>query len=122
MNCFSCHGGSVYGRTLPGAPNNLYQLQSLTEDSRATKLRMGKPLAQMDIGSAFMPLGTTVGTTNAVMFGVALMNFRDAELNVQSLGPHRKWSITIWIRLPGGCFIARRVCMPMALHRKALAG
>lgn len=85
MNCFSCHGGSVYGRTLPGAPNNLYQLQSLTEDSRATKLRMGKPLAQMDIGSAFMPLGSTVGTTNAVMFGVALMNFRDAELNVQSL-------------------------------------
>lgn len=85
MNCFSCHGGSVYGRTLPGAPNNLYQLQSFTEDSRAAKLRMGKPLAQMDIGSAFMPLGTTVGTTNAVMFGVALMNFRDAELNVKSL-------------------------------------
>ncbi len=85
MNCFSCHGGSVYGQTLPGSPNNLYQLQTLTEDSRATKLRMGKPLAQMDIGSAFMPLGTTVGTTNAVMFGVALMNFRDAELNVRSL-------------------------------------
>ncbi len=85
MNCFSCHGGSVYGQTLPGAPNNLYQLQSLTEDSRAAKLRMGKPLAQMDIGSAFMPLGSTVGTTNAVMFGVALMNFRDAELNVKTL-------------------------------------
>lgn len=85
MNCFSCHGGSVYGRTLPGSPNNLYQLQSFTEDSRATKLQMGKPMAQMDIGSAFMPLGSTVGTTNAVMFGVALMNFRDAELNVRSL-------------------------------------
>ncbi|MCC6507876.1 MAG: c-type cytochrome [Pirellulaceae bacterium] len=85
MNCFSCHGGSVYGRTLPGAPNNLYMLQMLTEDSRSTKLRLGKPLAQMDIGSAFMPLGTTVGTTNAVMFGVALMNYRDAELNVQTL-------------------------------------
>lgn len=85
MNCFSCHGGSVYGHTLPGSPNNLYQLQSFTEDARATKLRLGKPMAQMDIGSAFMPLGSTVGTTNAVMFGVALMNFRDAELNLRSL-------------------------------------
>ncbi len=84
MNCFACHGGSVYGQTLPGAPNNLYQLQSLTEDARATKLRMHKPLAQMDIGSVFMPLGTNVGTTNAVMFGVALMNFRDADLNIIS--------------------------------------
>ena len=85
MNCFSCHGGSVYGRTLPGSPNNLYQLQSLTEDSRAAKLRAGKPLAQMDLGSVFMPLGNTVGTTNAVMFGVALMNFRDADLNITSI-------------------------------------
>lgn len=87
MNCFACHGGSVYGRTLPGAPNNLYQLQSLTEDVRSAKLRMGKPLTHMDVGSIFMPLGSTVGTTNAVMFGVALMNYRDAELNVHSLRP-----------------------------------
>lgn len=87
MNCFACHGGSVYGRTLPGAPNNLYQLQSLTEDVRSTKLRMSKPLTHMDVGSMFMPLGTTVGTTNAVMFGVALMNYRDADLNIQTLRP-----------------------------------
>jgi mono/diheme cytochrome c family protein len=36
----------------------------------------------MDIGSYFMPLGGTNGTTNAVMFGVALMWFRDAQLNL----------------------------------------
>jgi hypothetical protein len=35
----------------------------------------------MDVGSMFMPLGTSNGTSNAVMFGVALMNFRDADLN-----------------------------------------
>jgi hypothetical protein len=35
----------------------------------------------MDVGSVFLPLGTTTGTSNAVMFGVALMNFRDADLN-----------------------------------------
>ena len=29
-----------------------------------------------------MPLGTTRGTSNAVMFGVALMARRDADLNV----------------------------------------
>lgn len=90
MNCFACHGGSVYGNTFPGAPNNLYQLQSFVEDVRAAKLRLGKTLTHMDVGSIFMPLGTTVGTTNAVMFGVALMNYRDAELNVQPLrgAPH----------------------------------
>jgi mono/diheme cytochrome c family protein len=90
MNCFACHVGSVYGKHFPGAPNNLYQLQSLVEDVRATKLRLGKPLTHMDVGSIFMPLGSTVGTTNAVMFGVALMNYRDADLNVQPLrgAPH----------------------------------
>ncbi len=82
MNCFACHGGSVYGTTFPGAPNNTYQLQTFVEDIRTAKLRLGKPLGHMEIGSMFMPLGTTAGTTNAVMFGVALMHFRDADLNV----------------------------------------
>ena len=87
MNCFACHGGSVYGTTMPGAPNNNYQLQSFIEDIRTAKLKLGKPLGHMEIGSMFMPLGTTAGTTNAVMFGVALMHFRDAELNVLPLRP-----------------------------------
>ncbi len=87
MNCFACHGGSVYGTTMPGAPNNNYQLQSFIEDIRTAKLKLGKPLGHMEIGSMFMPLGTSTGTTNAVMFGVALMHFRDAELNVLPLRP-----------------------------------
>jgi mono/diheme cytochrome c family protein len=81
MNCFACHGGSVYGAVYPGTPNNLYALESLTETVRSVKIRQGKPLAHMDVGSMFMPLGTSNGTSNAVMFGVALMNFRDADLN-----------------------------------------
>jgi mono/diheme cytochrome c family protein len=81
MNCFACHGGSVYGSVYPGAPNSLYNLESLTETVRSVKILQGKPLAHMDVGSMFMPLGTTTGTSNAVMFGVALMNFRDADLN-----------------------------------------
>ncbi len=82
MNCFACHGGTVYGTPMPGAPNNNLQLQSFIEDIRAAKLKLGKPLGHMEIGSMFMPLGTTAGTTNAVMFGVALMHFRDVDLNV----------------------------------------
>ncbi|QEG42741.1 c-type cytochrome [Roseimaritima ulvae] len=87
MNCFSCHGGSVYGRPTPGAPNNRFALQTMTEELRRTKLRLGKPLTRMDLGSLVIPLGTTHGTTNAVVFGVALMNYRDAELNIVNAPP-----------------------------------
>jgi mono/diheme cytochrome c family protein len=82
MNCFACHGGNLFGTTYPGAPNTTYALESLTEQVRKIKLSLNKPLTHMDIGSMFMPLGKTVGSSNAVMFGVALMNYRDAELKV----------------------------------------
>jgi mono/diheme cytochrome c family protein len=82
MNCFACHGGNLYGTTYPGSPNTTYALESLIEQVRKTKLSLAKPLTHMDVGSMFMPLGKTVGSSNAVMFGVALMNFRDAELNI----------------------------------------
>ena len=81
MNCFACHGGTLYGTTYPGSPNTTYALESFTEVVRKTKLQLGKPLTHMDMGLLVMPLGTTNGTSNAVMFGVALMNFRDADLN-----------------------------------------
>ncbi|HEX7378415.1 MAG TPA: cytochrome c [Pirellulales bacterium] len=82
MNCLACHGGKVAGRVIAGLPNSLYALETLTDDVRATKLRLRKPLSHMDLGGAGMPLGTTIGTTNAVMFGVVLLNYRDADLNV----------------------------------------
>lgn len=90
MNCFACHGGKVNGVVYPGAPNNRYALQTLTEEVRLLKLQMGKPLSHMDLGSAFLPLGSTRGASNAVMFGVALMHFRDADLNVVSWRPGPK--------------------------------
>ena len=83
MNCFACHGGKVAGRVIPGAPNSLYALETLTDEVRLTKLRLGKPLAHMDLGGAAMPLGTTIGTTNAVAFGITLLTYRDADLNVR---------------------------------------
>jgi mono/diheme cytochrome c family protein len=82
MNCFACHGGNLFGSTFPGAPNTMYALESLTELVRSTKIEQRQPLAHMDVGSMFMPLGSSNGTSNAVMFGVALMNYRDADLNI----------------------------------------
>ncbi|MEQ8835230.1 MAG: hypothetical protein RID07_00325, partial [Lacipirellulaceae bacterium] len=84
MNCLACHQGTVAGELIPGAANTQFALQTLVEDIRTTKLRLRKPLSGLDIGSSFFPLGTTVGTTNAIMFGVALMHYRDEDLNVLS--------------------------------------
>ncbi len=89
MNCFSCHGGSVYGTTTPGAPNNRFALQTLTEEIRAAKFRLGQPLTRMDLGALVIPLGTTHGTTNAVVFGMGLMHHRDTKLNVIERPPVR---------------------------------
>lgn len=82
MNCFSCHGGTVYGDPYPGAPNNRFALQTMTEELRAVKLKLAKPLSRMDLGSLVIPLGSTHGTTNAVIFGVGLMSRRDKDLNL----------------------------------------
>ena len=82
MNCFACHGGTVYGTPIAGAPNNRFALQSLTEETFQTKLRQGKRPSRMDLGAIAIPLGTTNGTTNAVVFGMGLMNARDSQLNL----------------------------------------
>ena len=87
MNCFACHGGSVYGKPTPGAPNNRYALQSLTEEISLTKAKLGLLPGTMEVGSLFIPLGTTNGTTNAVVFGMALLKGRDSELNVIPSAP-----------------------------------
>lgn len=82
INCFACHGGQVGGQTVPGLPNSNFALQTLTEEMRATKITLHKPPGNLDLGSLFMPLGNSNGTTNAVMFGVILLAYRDADLNV----------------------------------------
>lgn len=87
MSCLACHQGSVAGRVIPGAPNTRYALETLTEEVRQVKLLQGKSLGHMDLGGLLMPLGTTNGTTNAVMFGVALMQHRAPDLSIVSKTP-----------------------------------
>jgi mono/diheme cytochrome c family protein len=87
MNCFACHGGLVPdgaggARAWPGAPNSHFALRTLTEETRRAKADLEKLPGRMDLGSTIVPLGTTNGTTNAVMFGVLLMAYRDADLAV----------------------------------------
>jgi mono/diheme cytochrome c family protein len=92
MNCLACHGGTVPdgkggSRVWPGAPNSQFALQTLTEETRLAKAELQKPFSRMDLGSVFVPLGSTNGTTNAVMFGVVLMGYRDADLNLHTDRP-----------------------------------
>lgn len=90
INCLSCHAGTVGGQLIPGLPNTHLALQTLTDDIRAIKIKTGKRLGHMDVGSMMMPLGRSNGTTNAVIFGVALGSFRDNDLNIHHEYPLQK--------------------------------
>ena len=87
MSCLACHQGQVAGRAIPGVPNSNYALETLTEEVRQVKVRQRKGFGHMDLGSLLLPLGTTNGTTNAVIFGVALMRHRDADLAIVQRPP-----------------------------------
>jgi mono/diheme cytochrome c family protein len=87
MSCLACHQGQVAGRAIPGLPNSNYALETLTEEVRQVKVRQRKAFGHMDLGSLLLPLGTTNGTTNAVIFGVALMRHRDADLAIVQRPP-----------------------------------
>jgi len=81
MNCLACHTGSVEGQLVLGSGNSLFNLETLTDDIRLAKKTRGLAPRHMEFGRSRMPLGTTRGTTNAVMFGVALWSLRDLDLN-----------------------------------------
>lgn len=81
-NCFACHGGQIEGKVIPGLPNNRHAMQSLVEDVRDTKKLLGIPFGRSDLASAVIPFGETHGVTNAVVFSIVLLQFRDKDLNV----------------------------------------
>lgn len=81
-NCLACHGGQIGERTYPGLPNNRYAMQSLVEDVRKTKRIIGRPYDQGDLAAAMIPFGETHGVTNAVVFSIVLLQFRNKDLEV----------------------------------------
>ena len=82
MSCLACHAGKVAGKMVPGLGNSHYALQTLTEDVRFTKLTQFKKPSHLDLATLKLPLSTTNGTTNSVVFGVVLGALRDADMNV----------------------------------------
>ena len=81
-NCFLCHGGKVAGKVIPGLPNTHIALASLFADVTKTKDLLDRDVENVERSLAFIPLGGSNGTTNAIIFGVLLANYRDADLNV----------------------------------------
>lgn len=80
-NCFLCHGGKVAGEVIPGLPNSHIALATLFAEVTKTKELLGREIEEAERSVALVPLGGSNGTTNAIIFGVLLANFRDADLN-----------------------------------------
>lgn len=87
MNCLACHGGKVAGQVIPGLPNSHTALQTLTEDVRGAKLLQLKPLGHLDKAAMGLPLSTTNGTTNSVVFGIVLGALRNPDMSVDTDKP-----------------------------------
>ena len=83
MNCLACHGGKVAGQIIPGLPNSHTALQTLTEDVMKVKLLQGKALSHLELGSLKLPLNSSNGTTNAVVFGIVLGTYRNPDMTVE---------------------------------------
>lgn len=82
LNCFACHGGKVAGQVIMGVPNTHIALETLFQEIYATKRLLKRPMPPAELGSLLVPLGKSNGTTNAIIFGVALGAYRDRDLNV----------------------------------------
>jgi mono/diheme cytochrome c family protein len=87
MNCLACHAGKVAGKVIPGLPNSHLALQTLTEDVRATKLLRWKTPGHLDKAALTLPLNTTDGTTNSVVFGIVLGALRLPDMSVDRSRP-----------------------------------
>ncbi|QDT88945.1 c-type cytochrome [Gimesia algae] len=118
MNCFNCHGGKVAGTVIPGAPNSHVALHTLTEDVSKVKLQQLKKLSHMDLAAIGIPLGTTHGTTNAVIFGVVLDSLRDPDMNFDrnrsvpsllhhDMDPQPWWNVKRKSRIYADAFITK---------------
>ncbi len=82
ISCLACHAGALAGTPVPGLPNANFAFQSLADDVVAVQKSRGTESPSRSMLQFPIPLGETVGTTNAVVFSAALLQFRDKDLNV----------------------------------------
>jgi mono/diheme cytochrome c family protein len=133
-NCFACHGGKVAGQVIPGLPNSHYAMQTLFEEMRAVKLVQGK-LGKDEILGSLFPMSSSNGTTNAVMFGVAVTAVRDLDLNFDTSRPLPKflhhdmdappwWNVKKkkWLYADGSIENDHRALMPFLLSGRQNTG
>lgn len=85
-NCFLCHGGKVAGQVIPGLPNSHIAMQSLYDEAIQTQKLLGRDVPEIP-EKLRVPLGSSNGTTNAIIFGVLLGSQRDANLNYRPNQP-----------------------------------
>ena len=90
FNCFGCHGGKLEGKTIPGLPNTHIALETLFGEIVEAKQAIGRIVPREEVGALLVPLGKSNGTTNAIIFGVVLGNYRDENLNVDLSRPAPK--------------------------------
>src|SRR5262245_14757353 len=84
INCFACHTGQLEGKTIPGLANAHFAFQDLVDDVAKTAEITKDDAARLRLMPwRTLPLGGTHGTTNAVVFGVALGFLRDEELSLR---------------------------------------
>ena len=82
-NCFSCHGGKVAGKTIPGAGNTHLDLTTLSTDlMRLRALDSGRDPEKINdaIAPFKTPLNYHKGVTNAVIFAPLFAALRNPEL------------------------------------------
>lgn len=82
ISCLACHSGALAGRPIPGLPNANFAFQSLADDIVTYRARTGTKPPSGALLQFPIPLGESIGTTNAVVFSVALLTFRDKDLNL----------------------------------------
>ena len=82
MNCLVCHGGSIAGEFHPGLANSTLMLERLVNDVVAEKSR---DRTGLEAGMGMAQLGSTVGTTEATLFGELLLRFREPNMDLKPL-------------------------------------
>lgn len=86
-NCFSCHGGKVEGKTIPGVGNSHTDMTTMMTDGiKLSRLERGQDFSTVkDVKLPYnTPANFSKGFTNATIFSPILAAMRDEHLELTS--------------------------------------